>query len=62
MSEPGISFGLFGMYASGSRKIDSYEGGNEDAKQRVRESVRGKKELIWLKKNKKISFFIIINN
>ena len=38
LNNSNISFGLFGMYASGSRKIDSYEGGNEDAKQRVRES------------------------
>jgi hypothetical protein len=38
LNNSNISFGLFGMYASGSRKIDSYEGGNEDARQRVRES------------------------
>ena len=38
LNNSNISFGLFGMYASGSRKIDAISGGNEDAKQRVRES------------------------
>ncbi len=38
LNNSNISFGLFGMYASGSRKIDAITGGNEDAKRRVRES------------------------
>jgi hypothetical protein len=36
LNNSNISFGLFGMYASGSRKIDAISGGNEDARQRVR--------------------------
>ena len=38
LNNSNISFGLFGMYASGSRKIDAIAGGNEDARRRVRES------------------------
>jgi hypothetical protein len=38
LNNSNISFGLFGMYASGSRKIDAISGGNEDARLRVRES------------------------
>jgi hypothetical protein len=38
LNNSNISFGLFGMYASGSRKIDAITGGNEDARQRVRRS------------------------
>jgi len=38
LNNSNISFGLFGMYASGSRKIDAIRGGNEDARRRVRES------------------------
>lgn len=38
LNNSNISFGLFGMYASGSRKIDAITGGNEDARQRVRQS------------------------
>jgi len=38
LNNSNISFGLFGMYASGSRKIDAISGGNEDARQRVRRS------------------------
>jgi hypothetical protein len=38
LNNSNISFGLFGMFASGSRLIDAIEGGNEDAKLRVRES------------------------
>jgi hypothetical protein len=38
LNNSNISFGLFGMYASGSRKIDAIEGGNEDARLAVRES------------------------
>jgi hypothetical protein len=38
LNNSNISFGLFGMFASGSRKIDAISGGNEDARQRVRRS------------------------
>jgi len=38
LNNSNISFGLYGMYASGSRKIDAIAGGNEDARRRVRES------------------------
>ena len=38
LNNSNISFGLYGMYASGSRKIDAISGGNEDARQRVRSS------------------------
>ena len=38
LNNSNISFGLYGMYASGSRKIDAISGGNEDARRRVRES------------------------
>jgi hypothetical protein len=38
LNNSNISFGLYGMYASGSRKIDAISGGNEDARQRVRRS------------------------
>jgi hypothetical protein len=38
LNNSNISFGLFGMYASGSRKIDAITGGNEDARRRVRAS------------------------
>jgi hypothetical protein len=38
LNNSNISFGLYGMYASGSRQIDAISGGNEDAKRRVRAS------------------------
>jgi hypothetical protein len=38
LNNSNISFGLYGMYASGSRKIDAISGGNEDARRRVRAS------------------------
>jgi hypothetical protein len=38
LNNSNISFGLFGMFASGSRKIDAISGGNEDARRRVRAS------------------------
>jgi hypothetical protein len=38
LNNSNISFGLYGMYASGSRQIDAISGGNEDARRRVRAS------------------------
>ena len=38
LNNSNISFGLYGMYASGSRPIDAISGGNEDARLAVRNS------------------------
>ena len=38
LNNSNISFGLYGMYASGSRPIDAISGGNEDARLSVRNS------------------------